>query len=67
MPTPEALKRLRQAEERMKHAQQEHLAFIENPDRGYSAGERTENRRLLNNVNGSIADYWEAFEAAARS
>jgi hypothetical protein len=67
MPTPEALKGLQQAEERMKHAQQEHLAFIENPDRGYSVAERTENRRLLNNVNGSIADYWEAFEAAARS
>jgi hypothetical protein len=67
MPTPEALKRLQQAKERMKRAQQEHLAFIENPDRGYSVEERTENRRLLNNVSGSIADYWEAFEAAARS
>jgi hypothetical protein len=67
MPTPEALARLRQAEEQMRHAEQEQFAFIERPNRTYSAAERAENRHLLDRLNQSIADYWQAFENAARS
>ena len=67
MPTEEALENLRSAEERMRAASEEHLAFIERPDRQFSPEERAENKRLLDNVNRTIAEYWEAFERAAKS
>jgi len=65
MPTPQALENLRRATERMKAAQQAHLAFIERPDRQFSPEERAEDRRLLDKVNRSTAAYWEAFEKAS--
>jgi hypothetical protein len=67
MPTPEALENLSSAEKRMRAASEEHLAFIERPDRQYSPEERAENRHLLDNVQRTIAEYWEAFERAAKS
>src|ERR1700676_4012169 len=39
MPTPEALENLKIAEKRMRDANEEHLAFIELPDRKYSPEE----------------------------
>lgn len=51
----------------MKRAQQEHLAFIERPDRNYFPEEKAENRRLLDAVKQSIAEYWQAFERAAQA
>ncbi len=67
MPTEEALENLRSAEERMRAASEEHLAFIERSDRQFSPETTAENRRLLDNVNRTIAEYWEAFESAAKS
>jgi hypothetical protein len=67
MPTREALENLKGAEERMEAAREEHLAFIERPDRQFSTERRAENRRLLDNVNRTIAEYWEAFERAAKT
>ncbi len=67
MPTPEAIENVKMAEEHMKAAHEEHLAFLERPDRQYSREEMAENRRLLDNVNRTIAQYWETFERAARS
>ena len=67
MPTPEALENLKIAEKRMRDANEEHLAFIELPDRKYSPEEAAQNRRLLDNVQRTMAEYWDAFERAAKS
>jgi hypothetical protein len=67
MPTAEALARLQQADQNMKAAQQAHLAFTERPGRTFSTEERAENRRLLDRIDQSIAEYWQAFEQAAQS
>jgi hypothetical protein len=67
MPTPEALENLRSAEERMRAATEEHLAFIERRDRQYTPEYRAENRRLLDNIQRTIGEYWETFERAAKS
>lgn len=67
MPTREALARLQQAEQNMQHAVEEQRAFIERPDRTYSAGEIEQNMRLVDNRNRSIAEYLRAFEDAAKS
>ncbi len=68
MPTPEALAALNRAAERMRQAQEELLAYIERPDREvFSPADRAEHQRLLDNVNRSIAEYWEAFNRAAQS
>jgi hypothetical protein len=64
MPTPEALEKLRRAEEGMKLAQQELLTYLERPDRRFSAEEREENRRLLKRVSQSLEEYFQAFEQA---
>ena len=64
MPTPEALENLRRAEEGMKLAQQELLAYLDRPDRRFSAEEREENRRLLKKVSQSLEEYFQAFEQA---
>ena len=64
MPTPEALENLRRAEEVMKLAQQELLAYLDRPDRRFSAEEREENRRLLKKVSQSLEEYFQAFEQA---
>ena len=63
MPTPEALENLRRAEEGMKLAQ-ELLAYLDRPDRRFSAEEREENRRLLKKVSQSLEEYFQAFEQA---
>jgi hypothetical protein len=67
MPTREALEHLKSAEERMNVATEAHRAFLERPDRDYSPEERAENRRLLDNIQRTIDEYWEAFNRAARS
>jgi hypothetical protein len=67
MPTRETLENLKKAEERINAATEAHQEFIERPDRTFSPEERAVNRRLLDNMNHSIAEYWEAFELAARS
>jgi len=67
MPTPAALGELRLAEQEMRRAHQDHLAFIERPNRGYSPAERAENERLLQGVKDAIEQYWKAFERAAQS
>ena len=67
MPTPEALQRLRSAEERMKTANEELLAFVNRPDRQFSTEERAENKRLRDKVSRAMSEYWEAFDSAARS
>jgi len=67
MPTPAALEELRLAEQEMRRAQQEHLAFIERPNRGYSPAERLENERLLQRLKAAIDQYWQAFQRAAQS
>jgi hypothetical protein len=51
----------------MRRAHQDHLAFIERPNRGYSPAERAENERLLQGVKDAIEQYWKAFERAAQS
>jgi hypothetical protein len=67
MPTREALENLKSADERMKAAGEELGAFIEQPDRKFSPEGRAENRRLLDNVNRTIAEYWAALERAANT
>lgn len=67
MPTREALEDLRNAEERMKVAAAEHMAYIERPGRGYSPEERAENKRLLDSLERTMAEYWQAFERAVKS
>ena len=44
MPTPQALKDLKKAEERMSAAHEEHLAYLERPDRQFTAEARVENK-----------------------
>lgn len=67
MTSEEALENLRRAQERMKAAQEAHRSFIERPGRNFSDEERSENKRLLDEVKQSISGYWEAFEQAKRS
>jgi len=67
MPTPAALEELRLAEQEMRRAQEDHLDFIERPNRGYSPAERAENERLLQRVKDAIEQYSQAFQRAARS
>jgi hypothetical protein len=67
MPTPETLENLKVAAQRMRAASEEHLAFIERPNRQFSPEEKKEDRRLLDNVNRTIAAYWKAFERARKS
>jgi hypothetical protein len=68
MPTPEALEKLKNASERMAAANEEHLAFLEkSPDEQFSPKERLENRRLLDNLNRAMDEYWQAFDQAAKS
>ena len=67
MPTQESLDKLARAEEQMRAAQEAHLAFIERPDRDFSNEGRLQNRQLLDRLQQSMAQYWEAFEEAKRS
>lgn len=65
MPSRETVKRVEIAAERMKQAQQKHLAFIDQPGRSYSAKDRAENDSLLCALKDSITEFWEAFNQAA--
>ncbi len=67
MPTRRALDRLRSAEERMKTAEERLRSFIERSERQYSAQERSENKRLLDDLRLAMVEYSEAFEQAVRS
>lgn len=63
-PSRQAVERVQAACDRMKQAHNDHLAFIERPDRTFSLDERTENERLLTALRQSIQEYWDAFDAA---
>jgi hypothetical protein len=67
MPTRRALERLRSAEERMKTAEERLRSFIERSERQYSPQERSENKRLLDELRLTMVEYSEAFEQAVRS
>ncbi len=67
MPTRRALERLRSAEERMKTAEENLRSFIERSERQYSPQERSENKRLLDELRLTMVEYSEAFEQAVRS
>jgi len=67
MPTRRALERLRSAEERMKTAEERLRSFIERSERQYSLQERSENKRLLDELRLTMVEYSEAFEQAVRS
>ena len=67
MPTRRALDRLRSAEERMKTAEERLRSFIERTERQYSPQERSENKRLLDEIRLAMVEYSEAFEQAVRS
>jgi hypothetical protein len=47
-------------EERMTAAHQEHIAFLERPNRTNSPEERAENRQLLDGLKRAISDYEKA-------
>ncbi|MBI4459215.1 MAG: hypothetical protein HY648_04045 [Acidobacteria bacterium] len=49
----------------MRQAQQEAVAFMERQDKTDSPEEEAEDQRLLRAVQQSIADFWDAFNAAA--
>ena len=63
-PSRQAIERVQVASERMRQAHNDHLAFIERPDRTFSLDERAENERLLTALRQSIEEYWDAFSAA---
>ena len=65
MPSREKMKRVQEALQRMREAQQKHLTFIDQPGRSFSAEERTHNDFLLCVLNTSISEFWEAFNQAA--
>jgi hypothetical protein len=67
VPTRRSLEILKSAEERMKIAEERLRSFIERPDRQYSAEERAENKRLLDDLRLAMVEYSEAFEQAVRS
>jgi hypothetical protein len=67
MPTRRALERLRSAEEHMKTAEERLRSFIERSERQYSPQERSENKRLLDELRLAMVEYSEAFEQAVRS
>ncbi len=67
MPTEEALRKLKLAEEEMKAAQKAHLAFIEESNRDFSEKGRAKNSALIDHLQKSIANYWRAFEEAKNS
>ncbi len=67
MPTRRTLELLRRAEERMKTAEGNLRSFIERSDPQYSAEERVENKRLLDDLRLAMVEYSEAFEQAVRS
>jgi hypothetical protein len=67
MPTRRAIDRLRSAEERMKAAEDRLRSFIERSERQYSPQERSENKRLLDDLRLAMVEYSEAFEQAVRS
>ena len=67
MPTAEAMEKLNRAIADMKAAQEAHLTFIERPDRTFSNEESLRNKVLLDRVNQSIANYWQAFEQARKA
>jgi DNA-directed RNA polymerase specialized sigma24 family protein len=67
MPTRTALDRLRSAEKRMKTAEERLDSFIERSERQYSPQERSENKRLLDELRLAMVEYSEAFEQAVRS
>jgi len=64
-PSRETVERVRAASERMRQAQEEHRAFVELPNRSFSAEDVAENDRLSAAVKQAIDDFWEAFNAAA--
>lgn len=61
MPTPADVANLKEAHQRLKAAQEAHLAFIERPDRRYTPDEAEHNKRLLETVRLAMAEYWRAF------
>ncbi len=67
MPTEEALRQLKLAEEKMKAAQKALFAFIEESNRDFSEKGRAENRALIDDLQKSIDNYWRAFEEAKNS
>ena len=67
MPTRRGLDRLSSAEERMKTAEERLRSFIERSERQYSPQERSENKRLLDELRLAMVEYSEAFEQAVRS
>ncbi len=66
MPTPVAIARLKGAKQRVAQAQQEHMAFIERPDRARSPKEAAEIETLRQLVADAIQEYWAAFEACSQ-
>jgi hypothetical protein len=67
MLTRRVLEVLKDAEERMKNAQERLRSFIERPDRQYSSEEKAENKRLLDVLRVAMVEYSEAFDQAVRS
>ena len=67
LPTRETLENVKRAEERMNAASKAQLAFRERPNPQYTPEEIEKNKRLLDNLRYAIAEYWEAFEHAAKS
>jgi hypothetical protein len=67
MPTRKALESLKNAEQRMKIAEEKLRSFIERPNRLYSPDESAQNKRLLDDLRLAMVEYSEAFERAVRS
>jgi hypothetical protein len=65
VPSRENVKRVEAALKRMKEAQEDYLAFIDQPSRSYSAEERAENNLLLYILKTSITEFSEAYNQAA--
>ena len=67
MPTRKALESLKNAEQRMKTAEEKLGSFVERPNRQYSPDESAQNKRLLDDLRLAMVEYSEAFERAVRS
>jgi hypothetical protein len=67
MPNRRTIERLRSAEERMKIAEDGLRSFIERSERQCSPQERSQNKRLLDDLRLAMVEYSEAFDQAVRS
>ena len=64
-PSRHAIELVNAASEQMREAQGALLAFVERPGKTSSPDEMAEHRRLVERLQQSIANYWDAFNAAA--